>query len=94
MNSNFKEITAADLFIAEPAHPATPVARCYQLNNGDTFTVNSIGFEHAFRVKIKDVKIGKYFDPGFVLLTKIKRKKWYQFWKPKYVGAKLMFVEE
>ena len=94
MNSNFKEITVADLFITEPAHSATPGARYCQLNNGDTFTVNSIGFEHAFGVKIKDVKIGKYFDPGFVLLTKIKRKKWYQFWKPKYVGVKLMFVEE
>ena len=90
----FKEVTAADLFIKDPVHPATPRSIYYPLHNGDIITVDSIRFEHAFGVKVNDVKVGKYFDPGFVLLTKIKRKKWYQFWKPKYFGARLMFVKE
>ena len=91
---DFKEVSAADLFIKEDAHPATPRTMYYPLRNGDIITVASIGFEYCFGFKVRKVKIGERLEHGFICMKKIKRQKWYKFWEPKYIGVKLMFVEE
>lgn len=88
----FKSIPSVKLLVEDEALPYTP--RIYKLHNGDEIIVNSIGFENCFGVKIKDINIcDQNFDPNFICVKKIKRKKWWQFWKPKYVAVKLRYIE-
>ena len=82
----------SDLFVEDTASPYCP--RIYHLRHGDVVVVNAVGFENCFKMKIKDIKLHKQqkFDQNFVCIEKIKRKKWWQFWKPKYVAVRLMYV--
>lgn len=83
----------SDLFVQDRTLPYTP--RVYQLRHGDVIYVNEVGFENCFKMKIKDINLGdQHFDPNFICMEKIKRKKWWQFWKSKYVAVKLMYVDE
>lgn len=70
-----------------------PYTRVYKLHNGDEFVVNSIGFENCFGMKIKDINLcDQHFAPNLICVQKIKRK-WWKFWKPKYVAVKLRYIE-
>ena len=81
----------SDLFVEDSTSLYTP--RVYQLRHGDVVVVNSVGFENCFKMKIKDINLcDQQFDPSFICLEKIRRKKWWKFWEPKYVAAKLMYV--
>lgn len=83
----------SDLFTQDTTSLYAP--RVYQLRHGDVVVVNAIGFENCFKMKIKDINLcNQHFDQNFICLEKIKRKKWWQFWKSKYVAAKLMYVGE
>ena len=83
----------SDLFVEDTTSPYTP--RVYQLRHGDVVVVNSVGFENCFKMKIKDINLHKQqFNPNFICIEKVKRKKWWQFWKPKYVAVKLMYVDK
>ena len=83
----------SDLFVQDSTSLYAP--RVYQLRHGDVVVVNSVGFENCFKMKIKDINFCKQqFDPNFICIEKIKRKKWWKFWTPKYVAVKLMYVGE
>ena len=83
----------SDLFVKDSTLPYAP--RAYQLRHGDVVVVNAVGFENFFKMKIKDVNFcGPQFDSNFICIEKIRRKKWWQFWKPKYVAARLMYIGE
>ena len=81
----------SDLFTEDTTLPYAP--RVYKFRHGDVVVVNSVGFENCFKMKIKDINLcGPQFDPNFICVEKIKRKKWWQFWEPKYAAVKLMYV--
>ena len=82
----------SDLFVQDGTPPSVP--RVYQLRHGDVVCVNAEGFESCFKMKIKDINLcNQHFNPNFICVEKVRRKKWWQFWKPKYVAARLMYVE-
>ena len=88
----FKSATGVQLVAQDAVQ--LPTSRVYEFHNGDVIYINSIGFEKCFGIKIKDINLcDQHFDPYFICIEKIKRKKWWQFWKPKYVAVKLMYVE-
>lgn len=68
--------------------------RVYKLNHGDVFTLNDVAIEQTFNISIKKVKLGTELQYGMICIEKIKRRHWWQFWKPKYRGAKFMYVEK
>ena len=81
----------SDLFTQDSNTLYAP--RVYHLRHGDVVCVNAIGFENCFKMKIKDINLcTQQFDPDFICIEKIKREKWWQFWKPKYVGVRLMYI--
>ena len=83
----------SDLFVEDSTSPYTP--RVYQLRHGDVVVVNSVGFENCFKMKIKDINLCEsQFDPNFICIEKIKRKKWWKFWTPKYVAVRLMYIDK
>ena len=67
--------------------------RVYRLNHGDMFVLNNVAIEATFNLSIKDMKLG-VINENFICMQKIKRKHWWQFWKPKYWGARFMYVEK
>ena len=66
--------------------------RLFKLERGDIFYLNDIGVEKQFGMPIKKLSLDKTLEPGIICLEKIKRKHWWQFWKKKYTGARLMYV--
>ena len=68
--------------------------RLYALNHGDVFALNNVGIEQTFNMSIKKIKLGEKINDCFILTEKIKGRRWWQFWKPKYWGAKFMYVEK
>lgn len=83
----------SDLFTEDTTSSYAP--RVYKLRRGDIVVVNAVGFENCFKIKIKDVNLGRQpFHPNFICLEKVKRKKWWRFWEPKYVAARLMYIGE
>ena len=68
--------------------------RLYLLGRGDVFTLNDVAIKQTFNMAIKKIKLGKKINSRFICTEKIKRKHWWQFWKPKYWGARFMYVEE
>ena len=88
----FKSIPSVELLAKHDELSRAP--RYYELRHGDVIFVNSIGFEKCFGMKIKDINLcDQNFDPNFICLKKVRRKKWWQFWKSKYVGVRLMYVD-
>lgn len=82
----------SELFVKDDTSSYVP--RVYQLRHGDVVCVNAEGFENCFKMKIKDINLcNQHFDPNFICMEKIRRKKWWQFWKPKHVAVRLMYVE-
>lgn len=68
--------------------------RLYALSHGDVFALNDVAIKQTFNMEIKKIKLGKKINDCFICIEKIKRKHWWQFWKPKYWGAKFMYVEK
>ena len=68
--------------------------RLYTLSHGDAFVLNDVGIKQAFDMTIKQIKLGKKINDCFICMEKIKRRRWWQFWKPKYWGAKFIYVEK
>ena len=68
--------------------------RVYKLNHGEVFVLNDVAIEQTFNLSVKDVKLGETMNQCVICIEKIKRKHWWQFWKPKYWGAKFMYVEK
>jgi hypothetical protein len=68
--------------------------RLYALSHGDVFVLNDVSIEQTFNMTIKQIKLGKKINDCFICTEKIKRRHWWQFWKPKYWGARFMYVEE
>lgn len=68
--------------------------RLFRLAHGDIFTLNHVAVKQAFGIPIKHIKLGEKINQFFICMEKIKRKHWWQFWKPKYIGAKFMYVEK
>ena len=67
--------------------------RLYALSHGDAFVLNDVAIQRAFNMPIKKIKLGKKIDGHFICTEKIKGRRWWQFWKPKYWGAKFMYVD-
>lgn len=68
--------------------------RVFKLAHGDIFTINRIAVEQTFGVSIRRIKLGKIMNEHFICMGKTKRKHWWQFWKPKYIFAKFMYVDK
>ncbi len=68
--------------------------RVYQLNHGDVFVLNDVAIDQTFHLSIKDIKLGEKMNQHFICTKKIRRRHWWQFWKPKYRGARFMYVEK
>lgn len=68
--------------------------RLYTLSHGDVFVLNDVAIKQTFNMTIKEIRLGKKINDCFICIQKIKRKHWWQFWKPKYWGAKFMYVEK
>lgn len=68
--------------------------RVYQLGHGDTFYLNDVAVEQTFNMSIKKIKIGTELQYGIMCIEKVKGRHWWQFWKPKYWGARFMYVEK
>jgi hypothetical protein len=66
----------------------------YQLRHEDIFIVNYIAFKKTFGMSIRKIKLNEIMSKHFVCMEKIKRKHWWQFWKPRYTGVKVMYVEK
>ena len=69
-------------------------SRAFKLSNGDIFTMNDVAVQQTFNMTIKEIQLGQKINDCFICIQKIKRKHWWQFWKPKYWGAKFMYVEK
>ena len=68
--------------------------RVYEIKCGDIIWVNETGVQDLFNMPIKRLPLGKRMEPSFICIEKTKRRHWWQFWKPKYVAAKFMYVEK
>ena len=68
--------------------------RLCTLYHGDVFVLNNVAIKQAFNMAIKQIKLGKKINDCFICMEKIKGRRWWQFWKPKYWGAKFMYVEK
>ena len=74
--------------------PTSDYNRLYLLNHKDVFVLNDVAINQAFKMTVKEITLGKTINDYFICTEKIKRKHWWQFWKPKYWGAKFMYVEK
>ena len=68
--------------------------RLYEIRHGDVFVLNETGVNQLCGLSIRRTPLGKILDPGVMCVEKVKRSHWWQFWKPKYVLAKFMYVEK
>lgn len=68
--------------------------RLYALSYGDEFVLNDVAIKQTFNMPIKKIKLGKKINDCFMCTKKIKRRHWWQFWKPKYWGASFMYLGE
>lgn len=68
--------------------------RIFPLTHGDTFVSNNVVVQQVFNLPIRKIKLGEIMNEHFICTKKIKRKHWWQFWKPKYVAAKFIYVEK
>jgi hypothetical protein len=65
-----------------------------KFNHGDIIWLNEASIKALFNMLPKDLPLGEKIEPGFICIEKTKRHHWWQFWKPKYTGAKFMYVEK
>lgn len=64
------------------------------IDAGDTFYMNAYGVQESCGISIKDIQMAtQHVWPNIICIQKIKRK-WWQFWKPKYVAARFMRVKD
>lgn len=68
--------------------------RVFALSRGDEFTLNDAAIQQTFNMPIKKIKLGKKINECFMCTKKIKRRRWWQFWKPKYWGASFVYLGE
>ena len=68
--------------------------RCFELAHGDIFTLNNFTAKCVFGIPIRKINLNEIMNEHFICMQKIKRKHWWQFWKPKYVAVKFMYVEK
>ena len=66
--------------------------RTYKLEDGDIFWANDKYLQLRFNTTLDDVCVGNEIFPNIICIEKVKRKKRWQFWKPKYTGVRLMYV--
>lgn len=66
----------------------------YQLRHGDTFILHHVAVKKTFGMSIRKIKLNEIMSKYFICMEKIKRKHWWQFWKPRYTGVKVMYVEK
>ena len=76
------------------AAPDNGGIRIYGLSHGDVFALKDVVIEQTFNMKVKKIRLGKKINDCFICTEKIKGRRWWQFWKPKYWGAKFMYVEK
>ena len=67
--------------------------RLCALYHGDVFALNDIAIKQAFNMSVKQIKLGVKINDHFICTEKIKGRRWWQFWKPRYWGAKFVYVE-
>ena len=67
--------------------------RVYEIRCGDKFTLNNAAAKKMCGWSIKRLPLGERIYPGVICAEKVKRR-WWQFWKPKYVYAKFIYVRE
>jgi hypothetical protein len=72
----------------------THEGRVYKLRDGDIFWANDEYSRLRFNVSLEDLTVGEEVLPGIVCIEKVKRRNWWQFWKPEYRGARFMYVEK
>jgi hypothetical protein len=72
----------------------THKGRVYKLRDGDIFWANDEYSRLRFNVSLEDLTVGEEVLPGIICIEKVKRRHWWQFWKPKYRGARFMYVEK
>ncbi len=76
------------------ANPDGYGTRLYALSHKDVFVLNDVAIKQSFNMTIKEIQLGKKINDCFICVQKIKQKHWWQFWKPKYWGAKFMYIEK
>lgn len=84
------EVIAADHGVSIVGYKS----RAFKLAHGDIFVVNDVVVKQTFNLPIRKIKLGEIINEHFICMEKIKRKHWWQFWKPRYWGAKFMYVEK
>lgn len=71
----------------------TDESRYIKLSNGDTFVLNREAIKEVWGINIKRLKVGATLSLDCICTEKIKGyRRWWQFWKPKYIAAKFMFI--
>ena len=66
--------------------------RLYEIKHGDVFVLNEQAVKSLLHLPIKKLPLGKKMEPSIICTEKVKRKHWWQFWKPKYTTAKFMYI--
>lgn len=70
-------------------------SRYIKLSNGDIFVLNKKAIQELWGINIKKLKVGAVLSLDFICMEKIKgRRWWWQFWNPKYIAAKFMFLDD
>ena len=87
-------MTYKNIDINSVAAPTNGGIRLYLLSHKDVFVLNDVAIKQAFNMTIKEITLGKKINDCFICMEKIKRRYWWQFWKPKYWGARFMYVEK
>jgi hypothetical protein len=90
----YKEINFDSVRTQQLREVVIPTMRIYELRFGDIFVLNGVAIKRTFKCRINKIKIGDKIDQYFLCMEKIKKKYWWQFWKPRYWGAKFMYLKE
>ena len=71
----------------------TDKSKYIKLSKGDTFVFNAKAIQKQWGINIKKLKVGATLPLDCICTKKIKgRRWWWQFWKPRYWGAKFMYL--
>lgn len=55
--------------------------------NDDEFCISLYGLKTLTTIPINKITTNSLLPYGLILVSKIRRLHWWQFWKPKYIGA-------
>ena len=59
----------------------------HEMHSDDEFFVSLDGLRVLTIIPIRKIKIGTVLPHGLKLIRKVCRERWWEFWKPKYIGA-------